>query len=296
MKIFRCSLAIFVAVLVMAAILGACAPSPAPPTPPAPTPERNQAPVISSITANPTQLTYGDSSTIVCVCTDPDDDPININWSASDGSVTGTGGQVTWVAPSKDGNFNVSVTVSDNRGAKTTGSVTIAVSTPIKTVTINPVAAETGTVNQRNATDYSKTKAGDDAQNIGYRAFWGFDISSVAYKNIQSATLKFTTGTIVGKPFHHLPPEYLGGLKLWKATYGSTLPQFGYVGAEIINTGAVFEPPTSVDVTTEIRVLSAYGVNRLQVEALFGHVSNGNNSPDYIEWSSVVLEIIYSVK
>jgi hypothetical protein len=296
MTISRGSLFTFVAALAMAAILGSACAAPAPP-PPSPVAEPNQSPIISKVTADPPEVVYGNSTTITCVAADPDDDPLTYSWSAGEGTIAGTGRQVTWVAPNKGGNFNIGLTVSDNRGGQTTGSVTVSVIAPTKTVTLNPVASETGTVDQKNATDYSKTRAGDDAQNVGYRAFWSFDISSLAGKNIQSASLKFTTGNITGTPFaYNMPPLGLGGLWLWHDTYGSSLPNFGYTGAKLIDTGLIYDPPTVVDVTTQVKLPCSFACNRFQVEALFNKVSNGNVTPDMIEWSSVVLEVTYAVQ
>jgi len=300
MRISRGSLVTVVAVLALAVILGsACAAPAAPPIVPPPVTAPNEAPVISTITADPSEIVQGTntSTTITCVAADPDDDPLTYSWSASEGTITGTGSQVIWAAPDKSGNFNVALTVADNRGSQATGSVTVSVLPPTKTVTINAVATETGTVDQKNATDYSRTRAGDDALNVGYRAFWSFDTSSLAGKDIKSARLNFTTGSISGYPLaYNMPPSGLGGLLLWKDTYGSQLPAFGYVGAKLIGTGLIYEPPTSVDVTTHIKQIAAYGVSRFQVEALFTKVSNGNITADMIEWSSVVLEVTYSSK
>lgn len=296
MRISKGSLVTVVAVLALAAILGsACAAPVAPPAPP-PTQEPNQAPVISKVTANPAEVVSGGSTAITCTAADPDDDPLTYTWTASAGTVTGTGSQITWVSPNQSGSYTIGVTASDNRGSKATGSVTVTVSPPTKTVTLNPVPTETGTVDQKNATDYTQTRAGDDALNVGYRAFWSFDISSLAGKNIQSADLKFTTSNITGDPFAYMPPSSLGGLWLWKDTYGSSLPVFGYVGAKLIGTGLIYEPPTVVDVTTHIKQLTSYSVSRFQVEALFDKVSNGNITPNMIQWSSVVLEVTYAVQ
>jgi hypothetical protein len=295
MRIPRGSLVTVVAVLAVAAILGSACAAPAPPVTP-PAPEPNQSPVISNVTANPAEVVSGDSTIIIAAAADPDDDPLTYSWSASEGTITGTGRQVTWVSPDKSGNINIGVTVKDNRGGQATGSVTVSVIGPTKTVTFNSIASETGTVDQRNATDYSRTRAGDDAQNIGYRAFWSFDISSLAGKNIKSANLKFTTGTISGNPFSYMPPSSLGGLWLWKDTYGSSLPAFGYVGAKLIGTGLIYQPPTVVDVTTQVLLPASFGNSRFQVEALFNKVSNGNITADMIEWSSVVLEVTYATK
>jgi hypothetical protein len=296
MAISRGSLFAVVAVLAMATILGSACAAPAPPPPPSPVAEPNQSPVISKVTADPPEVVQGNRTTITCVAADPDDDPLTYSWSASEGTITGTGSQVTWVAPNKGGNFNIGLTVKDNRGGQTTGSVTVSVIAPTKTVTLNPVASETGTVYQNNATDYSRTMAGDNAQNVGCRACWSFDISSLAHKNIQNASLKFTTGRIFGDPFSYMPSSGLGGLWLWTDTYGSSLPVFGYVGAKLMNTGLIYEPPSVVDVTIEVKLPSDFGNNRFQVEALFNKVSNGDNAAEYIEWSSVVLEVTYAVE
>lgn len=294
MRIFRGSLSIVLSVLIAVTILGSGCAAPSAPTLPAPTPEPNQAPVISSIAAKPVEVLYGDSVTLTCIATDPDDDPIEYRWSASEGTITGTGKEVTWAAPNKDGNFNIAIILRDNRGGQTTGNVMVTVSNPIKTIIINPVASATGTVNQKNATDYSKTWAGDDAKNVGYRAFWSFDILKLTGKNIQNANLKFTTGNMVGNPFWYGLGTGLGGLLLWKTTHGASLPEFGHVGAKLSSTGPFFEPPSVVDVTIEIGVLAENNVDRFQVEALFDRVSNGNNTIEMIEWSSVVLEVTYS--
>jgi hypothetical protein len=298
MRISRGSLIVAVAVLAVAGILAvACAAPPPTPPPPPPPPVPNESPVISKVAASPAAVISGDSTTITATAADPDDDPITYSWSASEGTITGTGSQVTWTSPNKSGDFKIDVTVKDNRGGQTTGSVTVAVSPTTMTVTLNPVDTETGTVDQKNHSDYSVTRAGDDDKNVGYRAFWSFNIASLLGKDIQNATLKFTTGRIYGTPLaYNMPPLGLGGLWLWKDTYGSALPAFGYTGAKLMNTGLMYEEPTEVDVTTEVKLPASYGNNRFQVEALFNKVSNGNNVADMIEWSSVVLEVTYATK
>jgi hypothetical protein len=296
MRISRNSLVAVVAVLALASILGSACAAPAPPPVQPPAAAPNQSPVISKVTATPPEILTGSSTTITAVAADPDDDPLTYNWSSNEGAITGTGSQITWIAPNKSGNFNIALTVADNRGGQTTGSVAVTVSPTTKTVTLNPVPSETGTVNQKNATDYSRTRAGDDVKNVSYRAFWSFDVSSLANKNIQSATLKFTTGNITGDPFAYMPPSSLGGLWLWHDTYGYSLPGFGYVGAKLIDTGLIYEPPNVVDVTTEVKLPCSFACDRFQVEALFNKVSNGNVTPELIEWSTVVLEVTYSVK
>jgi len=223
MNIFKGGLCIVLVVLAVVVMLaGACGPGEAPPTQPTPsTPGVNQPPEISSLTANPSGVSHGDSATVKCIATDPDGDVIDYTWSASGGDISGVGETVTWIAPDKGGNFYISVVLSDGRGGETTDKIMVTVSAAVSTVTMMPIAEETGTVRSDGATDNSRTWAGDDEENRGYRAFWSFDVSSLVGKNIRSASLEFTTKDVVGDPF--LPATGLGGMRLWKVMYTGEL-------------------------------------------------------------------------
>ncbi|MBC8276419.1 MAG: hypothetical protein H8E40_15820 [Chloroflexi bacterium] len=298
MNIFKSGLGIVLVVLAVAVMLaGACGPSEAPPTQPTPsTPTGNQPPEISSLTANPSGVSYGGSATVKCIATDPDGDVIDYSWSASGGDISGDGDTVTWIAPDKGGNFYISVILSDGKGGETTDKVMVTVSAAVSTVTITPVAEETGTVCSEGGGDNFRTWAGDDEKDRGYCAFWSFDVRSLKGKNIQSASLKFTTKDVVGEPFPSTTG--LGGLSLWKVKYDDGLPGFHYTGSKLIKVPVQNTPPTVLDITQEIvNVAAAMAAPRFQVEALFqNRVSNGNHVAQFIEWSEVVLEVTYSDK
>ncbi len=231
-------------------------------------------------------------ATLTCIATDPDGDVVRYSRSASEGSITGVGNKVTWIAPNKGGNYNITVIVSDGKGGETKGNVMVTVSAAVRTVTITPVAEETGTVDFKGDKDNSRTMAGDDEKDIGYCAFWSFDVWSLAGKNIQSASLKFTTRAIAGDPFPSTTG--LGGLRMWKVTYGDKLPKFAYTGSNLINVSLQTSQPIVLDVTQEIANVAAAAVTRFQVEALFMKGTNGNHVAEFIEWSEVVLEVTYS--
>jgi hypothetical protein len=252
----------------------------------------NQPPVISSLTADPSGVLYGGRATLTCIATDPDGDVVRYGWEPSEGSITGVGNKVTWLAPGTGGNYNVTVIVSDGKGGETTGNVMVTVGAAVKTITITPVAEETGTVRSDGDRDYSKTRAGDDENNLGYCAFWSFDIWSVAGKTIQNASLKFTTRNIANDPFP--ATTGVGGLWLWKVTYGDELPKFHYTGSKLNHAPLLYKPPTVIDVTPEMALLAEKAAFRFQVEALFNKGTNGNGVSEWIEWSDVVLEITYS--
>ena len=254
----------------------------------------NQSPIISSLTTNPSGVLYGGSTTITCIANDPDGDAVRYSWSASEGNITGVGDKVTWVAPNKGGSFNITVIVSDGKGGEATGNITVTVSSAVNTVNITPIAQETGTVSSAGDKDNSRTKAGDDENDISYCAFWSFDIWSLQGKKIQSASLKFNMRSMAGAPFPSTTG--LGGLWLWKVTYGDTLPKSRYLGSPLKNTALQTMPPSAIDVTPEIGFLAAAAATRFQLEAVFNKVTNGNRAAEWIEWSEVVLEVTYSEK
>ena len=100
----------------------------------------NQNPTITSLVAVPTSLAPGDGSTVTCTASDPDGDTLNYAWTCNGGAVSGTGTQVTWVAPSVAKSYAVTVTVSDGKGGTVNSSVSIAVAVPTPTPTPIPTA------------------------------------------------------------------------------------------------------------------------------------------------------------
>jgi hypothetical protein len=59
----------------------------------------NLPPVVDSLTADPLQLFPGETSSLVCVASDPDEDPLTYSWDTDSGSITpGTEGNATFTA------------------------------------------------------------------------------------------------------------------------------------------------------------------------------------------------------
>lgn len=255
----------------------------------------NQNPVISSLVANPTSVLLGSSTTVTCVATDPDGDVVRYSWTASEGTISGVGNKVTWVAPGKGGNFNVTVILSDGKGGETRGNVMIAVSAATKTVTFNVVKEESGTVDSGGDKDNSRYLAGDDEKDVGYCAFWSFDIWSLQGANIMDAKLKFATRSVAGDPFSQTTG--LKGLRFWVVKYGDKLPKFQFTGSKLDRGGVIqTQPPTIIDVTPEIASLARAAATRFQVEGLLMLSTNGNKVAEFIEWTDVELEVTYSGK
>ncbi len=252
----------------------------------------NQSPLINSFKADPSTILYGGSTTLTCVAADPDGDVVRYSWTASEGTITGVGDKVTWVAPGKGGEYTITVVVSDGKGGEMRGDVKITVTATTSTITIPPDAQRTGTVDSDGDKDNSRTLAGDDEKNVGYCAYWSFDIWSLHGATIDNAKLKFDTRTVVPGVFDMTTG--LKGLRLWEVKYGDKLPGFQYTGTQLLRGGALFaSQPVEVDVTPEIGRLAQSQATRFQIEALFMSKTNGNNVAEFIEWSSVVLEVTY---
>jgi hypothetical protein len=114
---------------------------PAPPPTPIPTPGSNQPPQISSLVASPSGILCGGSTTLTCIASDPDGDMVRYTWSAIEGSITGVGSEMTWTAPNKVGEYNITVAVSDSKGGEAKGNVKVTVLQPYS-VTLDLVVLE----------------------------------------------------------------------------------------------------------------------------------------------------------
>jgi hypothetical protein len=86
----------------------------------------NHRPAIAGLEA-PERVVPSGSCQIVCIASDRDGDALGYSWSASGGSISGTGAAVNWTAPDSVGSYNVTVTVTDGRGEEVTKQIAIEV-------------------------------------------------------------------------------------------------------------------------------------------------------------------------
>lgn len=91
------------------------------------TDSKNNPPHISSLTANPTEVEPNGSSSIACTASDPDGDALTYVWSATSGSINGSGSNVTWIAPGNEGTFSITCEVQDGKGGQDSKFVNIPV-------------------------------------------------------------------------------------------------------------------------------------------------------------------------
>jgi len=257
----------------------------------------NQDPEILSLVADPAVVSPGGRSTVTCVASDPDGDVLTYLWKASGGSLTGEGDAVTWIAPDRGGEFDITVTVSDGKGGQNAEQVSVTVTIAQKTVTLNPVASESGTVTSKGEKDTSRLKAGDNEDNVGYRAFFSFDITQLQGSKVKDAKLTFTTNNVFGTPFSKETGVGLGGLKLYRVRgEQGKLPDYNIDREQLTKAIQVmWELPTVVDVTSEVTsaVLGPGVVIHVQFEASCVLKTNGNHLADYIDWAFVTLTVNY---
>jgi hypothetical protein len=258
----------------------------------------NHAPSITSLTADPTALQFASTTSLSCIASDQDGDPVQYKWEARDGALSGVGNKVSWTSPSKSGNYSVFVVVSDGKGAETRQEIIIPVAAISGVQTFKMIPKESGTVTSEGDRDNSMFRAGDDEKNIGYRAFFSYNIFPLMGMDIKQAKLKFIDGRVVGDdPFD--PVSGVGGYQVMKISYGNILPKFGTVDGSPFQRAEAYlnKPIVEVDVTPELVTAVDNRLERFQAEAGFmKRTSNGNNMAQYLQWPDVVLEVTASAK
>lgn len=104
----------------------------------------NRSPRVSSVTANPSVINTGESSSLNCDATDPDGDPLTYSWArlpANAGSISPQGANATYWAsfyPNPRGStvvVTIFCSVFDGRGGQATGETRITVLDPTPTPT-----------------------------------------------------------------------------------------------------------------------------------------------------------------
>jgi hypothetical protein len=247
-------------------------------------------PVINSFTATPPSILVGGSTILswnVSGATSVSIDP-GIGAVASVSSKSVSPGSTT----------NYTLTASNSFGW-VSQSITVTVNTIVippfflsQTVTLNPVSSETGSVYSSLHSPATNTVAGDASDNTGIRAYFSYNISSLAGKDVSNAKLTFVTANIVGNPFVDLT-----GLWIGTVNYGvGPLQSADYNLSSSPLVGSQFHaPPATIDVTAAVQSAVSAGNPRFQVRGHFATViSNNDNLADYIMFSNATLTITYT--
>jgi hypothetical protein len=89
----------------------------------------NHPPTVScSADKNMVYFDSGDTVTVTCVGSDPDNDPLTWTWTSTGGKVDGTGPQVRWLSAGTPlGSYTITATADDGRGGSASSSVAVRV-------------------------------------------------------------------------------------------------------------------------------------------------------------------------
>jgi len=89
----------------------------------------NRPPIITSLASDAAWTTPAGILQITCEAEDPDGDELSYLWTATDGSISGTGATMTWTAPEDVGKYDITVVVSDDHGGSATRTLRVSVLT-----------------------------------------------------------------------------------------------------------------------------------------------------------------------
>jgi len=159
----------------------------------------------------------------------------------------------------------------------------------VKTVTLVPIAIESGTV-FGNGTLSPQFRIGDNPQNVGGRPFFSYDITEFAGGEIKDAKLTFTVSQVAGNPWLISPFLYVDSVD-----YGT---QQLSAAAFNVPTLTVIEsynshPPAEIIVKTYLEQALANSKPRFQVRLRLGSDMVPNGFADFIEFSKVELTVTY---
>ncbi|HPG38451.1 MAG TPA: Ig-like domain-containing protein [bacterium] len=88
----------------------------------------NREPVIKELKADRQTVMVGDTVTVNVVATDPDNDELTYSWDADGGIfINRDQSSVQWIAPTRQDDFSIDVTVRDENGGEAHDNITITV-------------------------------------------------------------------------------------------------------------------------------------------------------------------------
>jgi hypothetical protein len=242
-------------------------------------------PVVNYFTATPNVIAAGSSTTLswnvsnaTSVTIEPGVGSVGLSGTALVSPATST--SYTLTATNTFGVYYMTIAVL----------VTGAPPAVPQTVVLAPVANETGSVYSAGSGPVVSTLAGDTSTNASIRAYFSFDISSLAGKDVTNATLAFSTQNIVHNPW----PDLTG---LWVGTvdYGiGPLQTSDYTLASNPLVGSwLTSVPGAIDVTSVVHSAAAASNPRFQVRCHFAKPTDGDGLADYIMWSTATLTVTY---
>jgi hypothetical protein len=220
---------------------------------------------------------------------------INFSESVKPGEQVDLG--VDLKAPGSTGTYQGFWKVKDDQGFFFVNNIWVKIKAvkPLveKTVTLNVVFPESGTVWESGDVFPGEIAAGDSATNKGVQGFVSFDISGIPESaNILSVKMDFTDYAILGNPFG------LGCLRMYAQTYRPLDAGDYFTGSPTgalikwCNTGALDTVSSDEDVSNalEARLGKTYFPLRLEFNEI---KTNNDGVNDAVGWTSMKLIVKY---
>ena len=142
-----------------------------------PPPPPNHPPTVS-VTANPTKVFAGSNDGVALQAkgSDPDNDPLTYKWTATGGTIEGTGAETRWNSNGvKAGTYTITVTADDGRGGTANASTDVTVEEKPNTPPTISCAANPATITagQRSSITATASDVDNDKLTYSYKASGG---------------------------------------------------------------------------------------------------------------------------
>ena len=241
-------------------------------------------PVINSFTASPATISAGGSSTL--------------SWDVSNATQLTLTSTITKSLSNMVGSTSVSPTSTTtytltaiNAAGSTDKTATVTVQTPTyKTKDLPIVPAESGSVSSDHVAG-SKLITGDSGTNKTFWAYFSFDISTLAGKEIAKAELIYPPSGRNGNPWPNLV-----SLGIYQVNHGPRAlkgSDFTFVGPVIAENLGMGDVMASVYVTSQVQSAASAGAPRFQVRINFVKMTDTDDQPDNITWTTATLRVKY---
>jgi hypothetical protein len=132
-------------------------------------PIANYPPRIKSLAATKSTLMIGQNTMVYCMANDRENDGLSYSWSATGGTLTGNGAQVTWTAPAVEGDYKITCVVNDPRGGKDSALVIVkAVQAINNAPKISKLTAQPRKIDLGAATEFTCAASDPDGDELSF--------------------------------------------------------------------------------------------------------------------------------
>jgi hypothetical protein len=244
-------------------------------------------PVINTFSANPQNIMTGGTSTLSYDVSNAT--TLTLAGGTKTGSLLHSSGTVE-VTPSTSTTYTLTATNSAGSVTETT-TVTVgpAVIVPgvilsaVKSTELSLELSESGSI-YSDHTVSPKLICGDATTNKTFWAYFSFNISPLAGKEVTKAELVYSPSSINGKPW----PD-LGSLGIYQINHGPRALQpgdFAFIGPTIRDGISQIQTIVPADVTSQVASAAAASNPRFQVRLNFVKMTDNDGKADNIGWTS----------